>query len=346
MADSLATIAAAQRAAILARERAVSLELVRVYAQTSRRIFDDLAVLNAQRDAAETAGESVGVGWWYERDRLATLRLQVEREIQRFSDVAEHAILSEEYAAVGLAREHVAEQIRVGAPPPSFGLSGSFVALPTGPVQELVGVLANGSPLHALLQELGPDAARAVGDRLIQGVATGQGTATIARQIRSALGGNLARAMTISRTETLRAYRTSAQQTMLANKDVLGGWRWQASLSSRTCPACVALSGTIHPLTESMGEHVRGRCVMVAIPRVGGMPPPETGVDWFARQSEETQAQMLGPSKYRAYRDGAFELKDLIGTHRSEAWGDSFHERSLTDVVGAEKAAGYRRAAR
>jgi hypothetical protein len=345
MAD-LFTVADAQRAAILAREREVSAELVRVYGTTYQRIRGQLDILNAELLAARERGETIGAGWLYERDRLQTIRAQVERELLTFADSAETLITSEQRAQIAIAREHVIEQMAAGVPSAGPGVNLSFARLPTGPIQELVGVLANGSPLRSLLNELGPDGAKAVADGLLQGVATGQGVGQIARNIRMGLGGNLARAQRIARNEVLRSYRESSRQTALANQDVLRGWRWLCHHGPQTCMSCIALDGSIHPISERMSDHVAGRCTAVYLPRGIALDEPETGAQWFARQSEEVQGRMMGPSKLRAYQAGAITLDDLVATHHSRAWGTSHHEQSLVGALGEKRAREYLQAAR
>lgn len=339
--SELFRVADAQRAAILAREREVSAELVRVYGQSYQTIRSQVAVLQAQMEAAREAGETVNVGWLYQRERLQTLQGQVERELLRFADSAESLITGEQRAQIALAREHVAAQIAAGGPSTAPGIVPTFTRLPTGAVQELVGVLANGSPLRALLEELGPDGAKAVADGLLQGVALGKGTNQIARDIRQGLGGNLARAQTIARTEVLRSYRESSRQTALANRDILSGWRWTASKGPRTCAACIAKDGSIHPVTERMASHVRCRCTAIYTVRGIDLPTEETGAQWFDRQSPAIKERMLGPAKYHAFQDGAITLDDLVATTHSRVWGTSHHEASLTAVLGAEKAREY-----
>jgi hypothetical protein len=339
--SELFRVADEQRAAILARERAVSAELVRIYAQTYLRIRTQVDVLQAQITTAREAGETVGTGWLYQRERLQTIRLQVERELLTFADTAETLITSEQRAQIIIAREHIGAQIVAGAPSPGPGVSLSFARLPTGPVQELVGVLANGSPLRALLNELGPDGAKVVADGLLQGVALGKGTGAIARDIRAGLGGNLARAQTIARNEVLRSYRESARQTAIANQDVLKNWVWRAAHSTRTCLSCIALDGSVHPISERMSDHVKGRCTPIYQSRFVATSQPETGAEWFARQSDEVQAQMLGPSKFLAFKDQALTLDDLVGTKQSRVWGRSHHEQSLSAAIGEKRAREY-----
>ena len=106
------------------------------------------------------------------------------------------------------------------------------------------------------------------------------------------LAGNLTRALRISRTETLRAYREATHRTYQQNSDVIEGWYWLASLSSsgRTCAARIALHGTFHANDERMKTQVNCRCAQ--LPAVIGQPSPikQSGSEW------ERAADVLLPS--------------------------------------------------
>ncbi|HEX5083570.1 MAG TPA: minor capsid protein, partial [Blastocatellia bacterium] len=107
-------------------------------------------------------------------------------------------------------------------------------------------------------------------------MALGRNPRAIARQIREGLGGNMVRALTIARTETLRVYRQASLQNYQANSDIVAGYYWRSSRSRRSCGACIALDGTFHPLDRPMRAHVRCRCTM--IPGVKGVEV-DRGVD-------------------------------------------------------------------
>lgn len=342
---SLLETADAQRRAILLQEREVSAELVRVYGQAYQTIRAQLKALTDEMEAARERGETVNLGWLAQRDRLESLRTQVETEINRFALTADGLITSQQQTFVFLAREHVEAQALASVSSPNAALQLNFNRLPTGAVQELVGVLADGSPLRALLAQLGPSASQTVADGLLQGVALGQGTDQIARTIRVGLGGNLARAQSIARTEVVRSYRESSRQTALQNREIISGWYWLAAYSRRTCASCLAAAGSFHPLSERLNDHVRGRCTQVFAVRGVAGPDIEPGEDWFARQAEATQVAILGPSKFAAFQDGEITLQDLHGEVHSPRWGASHPERSLRDVLGEQAAAKYVRAA-
>jgi SPP1 gp7 family putative phage head morphogenesis protein len=205
-------------------------------------------------------------------------------------------------------------------------------------VEGVIGFLSDGSPLQALLNELGPDAAERVGNALTQGVILGQSPAQIARLARRALGGNAARAMLISRDAVIRSYQETTHQNYLANAATVAGWRWWASLGSRACASCVSLHGTLHPLTERLREHPGGRCTQV--PVVKGEPEPafQTGPEWFAEQPVSVQRAIVGPAKLGALQSGDIAPEDLSIRRRSRRWGAHFTEATYAEALASADA--------
>ncbi len=324
-------IAEAHRRALLAAERQAASAMVQAYGQAWQRIRTQLDDLLYRIAGARAAGQEVGTGWLFQAERLSILQQQVEAEIRQFARYAEQSIITQQAEAVRVAQEHAQQLTLTGLGEPPPGVLVTFARLPTGALTDLVGFLQDGSPLRELLDELGPEASQAVRKALITGVATGQGPRTIARWIRQELGGNLARALTISRTEVLRSYRTASLRTYQANRDVVKGWIWHSARDRRTCMACIAMHGSFHTLEERLDDHVRGRCSMVPVTKTWAelgyrdipdrRPPIEPGPEWFARQPEAVQRQMLGPARYAAWKDGAFDLRDLVGRRRNPRWG-------------------------
>ena len=43
------------------------------------------------------------------------------------------------------------------------------------------------------------------------------------------------------------------------------GWRWQAALTGNTCPVCISMHGSIHPVEEEMESHINCRCCSVPV---------------------------------------------------------------------------------
>jgi len=125
----------------------------------------------------------------------------------------------EQATAIGCTFSRRTRDGALGTPPP--GVSVSFTRLSREAFTDLVGFTSDGTPLRTLLDELGAEASQAVRDALITGMATGENPRSIARRVKEAFGGDLVRALRVSRTETMRAYRTAAVRNYKANDDVV-----------------------------------------------------------------------------------------------------------------------------
>jgi hypothetical protein len=345
-------MAAQFRRELLRRERAASSRLVRAYGQAWRRIRRELEQLQAEIDQARLVGEVVDPAWLRTRYRLRKLQVQVEAEIGRFAEYADEQIRAEQAAAVAAAGSHAA-RLTTAAPGPAAGrVSYTWNRVPTEAVGDLVGFLADGSPLALLLAELGPATAVAVGAALTTGLALGHNPRKIAAEVRQAVGMGLTRALRISRTEVLRSYREATRRNYQGNDDVVKGWLWHAHVSGfgseRTCGACWAMHGTQHTLDERLDDHVCGRCAMIPIVKswaeLGSTGIADTqariptGVELFARLPAAEQDRILGRAAGAAYRDGAATLEDFVGQKHSPLWGTMRYQRSLREVLGAEEA--------
>jgi SPP1 gp7 family putative phage head morphogenesis protein len=173
---------------------------------------------------------------------------------------------------------------------------------------------------------------------LISGIALGRGPRQVARAIRPHLGHSLTRAMTIARTETMRVYRSSSIRTYRENAELLAGWRWQSSLSARVCGMCIAMHGTIHPVTEEFASHCNCRCVCLPV-LLDAPRTYEFGEDWFDRQPLETKEKVLGSkAALLAYQSKQVTLSDFVGSSTSARWGAGRYQRSLKEILGIEKA--------
>lgn len=329
---------------LLAQEQAAARRLIEAYGQAWRRVQVEVDVLDQRIVTARRNGETVNAGWLYRKGRAEGLLEQIAVEIGRFATTAEGVIAGQQAHYAREAQQHVRHMILAGLDD-TAGVSVMLNAVPTRAIESLVGFMGDGSPLRKLLDELGPDAAKAAEAALIEGLATGQGARAIARQLRGALGGNLTRALTIARTETIRAYRESTWLGMQANANVLEGWIWLSAANRRTCAACWAMHGTFHKLSERMESHPNCRCSMMPKTKTWsalGFPGVAETVQevalgelLFDVLSEKEQRFILGPAKYEAYRRGALGLADLVGRQTSRLWGRAIYERSLKAALAA-----------
>lgn len=321
------TIANEYREALIALEQQVTDEVLRAYEGIRRRLEDDLSVLTRRIEARVNAGDDVPVSWLHRQDRYQSLLAQAEDEINRLA-VSLQPRLTQLQADAALLGDEGARAM--------LGSAGVQVTarLPNDALVELIGRLSDGSPLSDLLDELGPDARARIEQRLTDAVARGLNPRRIARQVSDALGGNMARAMNIARTETITAFRNANLAQYRQYPDVLVGWRWSARLGdARTCASCLAQHGKVFPLSEPFASHPSCRCSPT--PAVLGRNDFVSGPDWFAQQSRSFQRQFLGPSKYAAYRDGAIKLEDLVLTGTDPRWGPFSREKGLAAALGS-----------
>lgn len=161
--------------------------------------------------------------------------------------------------------------------------------------------------------------------------------------------GGIARALVIARTEMLDAHRAAARAVDLANRDILAGWQWYAKLDSRTCPSCIAQHGSLHDIDEPGPlDHHQGRCTRLPktktwrelgfdINEPSGLDF-ESGPDWFNRQPEEVQRDILGPKRYEAWRAGGYPFDEWSKPRTSDGWRTAYH----TGKVGQPPEGGWR----
>lgn len=193
--------------------------------------------------------------------------------------------------------------------------------------------------ITSLTQPLSDEAYDAVRRELIRGVAAGSSPVHTAKRMvqrtETRFNGGLARAINISRTETVDAHRAAAKTGQDEHPEVLAGWVWMAHLSDRTCQACLGMHGSVHPLSEPgpLG-HQQCRCARQPKTKTWaelGFHLPEP-VDYtpdadqfFAMLSPGQQRAILGDTGYAAWLRGDFP-RDAWAVRRSnDGWRDAFY---------------------
>lgn len=206
------------------------------------------------------------------------------------------------------------------------------------PVQIEAIVKRSTETITSSLWPISSEADAVIRRELVRGIASGLNPRVVAsRMVNGAEGGfngGLSRALTIARTEVMDAHRAAAKVAHEQNKDVLGGWIWLAALSGRTCPACLGMSGTEHPLTES-GPDGHQNCRCSRMPKTKTWrelgididEPPSTLPDageWFESQDAAVQKQILGPAKYAAWAKGNYPMSKWATVRRTDGWRRSY----------------------
>jgi len=329
--SSIITIARDFRAEVLRGDRDMLRQLSSAYSLIAKRLEREFRELQRDIAQAQRDGKTVNQDWLRRSLRYHQLIQQVKTEVNGYSSGVSRFIEAKQSQAIDLGQDHAAELIQRAA-------EISFAKLPTEAIQELVGVLQDGSPLSRTLQKLGPEAARQMREALITGLASGHSADKIAREARSGIDVPRWKALQIARTETMRAYRQATLRTYAENGDVLDGWVWTSTLSTRTCAACWALHGSFFPLSKQFfPAHVSCRCT--SIPSVRGVKTNmQSGSVAFAELPPLDQQTILGPSRYEMYVSGT-PLDDFVILTKDKDWGGAYQVRPLHRMKERKKAA-------
>lgn len=333
------------RARLLANEAKATQTLNDAHAQTLAAIQPALDKLYREIAAKQQAGETIPLSWLYEQRRLEAIKALIANQVDHYGTLAQMQTSQLLHQSAQLGQEAGMDLLDSTVPP---GVNFSFGVPSPKAIANITGATQAGSPLADLFNGFGAEAADKAAKALITGVTLGHNPRQIAPQVQDALGVSRNRALTIARTEALRAYRSANLETFRANSDVVDQWVWQAALDSRTCAACIAMNGTKHSLDEEMGSHPNCRCVQSPLTKswddiLGAFgvdtsntpdtrPDIQSGEDWLNEQSEATQRAILG-NKYNGWANGDFTLKDLVGHSNDPDWGRSIYEKSLKDLV-------------
>jgi hypothetical protein len=202
-----------------------------------------------------------------------------------------------------------------------------------------------GHGIAALTRPIARSTYDAVQREVARGIpaAASQGMAArLAGRFEAAFNGGLSRAVTVVRTETVDAYRTVAQASHRANQDVVAGWVWNSRLAATTCPACWAMHGTEHPVTEAgPDDHRSGRCGRLPLLRswrdLGiDLPEPASAVPnaeaAFDALPEADQLAIMGPVRLELLRSGRARWGDLAIRRDSPNWRPSYTPRPVADL--------------
>lgn len=319
--------------------------MVRRYGGAWRRIDTALGRLQRKITDAQKAGTPVDPVWLFQQDRYRRLLEQVEEEAARFGHFAESEVRRLMGTAAAAGADY-AEESAAAPSRPQIETSWSRA------ITDMVGAMAEGSPLHDLFALFGVEAREAAAAALVEGIVLGEHPRKVARRLRQSLAGQLSRAQTVARTEMMRAWRESTRRSYQANSNIVQAWVWHSAADGRSCPACWAMHGTEFPLVERLDGHPNCRCAMVPKTRtfadLGLRNVTETGIvvpageTLFDRLPDDQKRRILGSAAYEAYQDGALRLGDLVERRHDPRWGSMRTTKSLRRTVGDDKANEYR----
>ena len=311
------------------------------YMRTLAAIQPRLDALYREIKAKQDAGETIPPSWIYEERRLQNIKALIAQQMAHYGNTTQNTVAQLQHIGTTLGTQAARQQLEATVP---TGVRYNNFGVPKPEaIADMVSALQPDSPLYDMFRSFGEEAAQNAGDALVRGVTLGSNPRIVARDVEQALGISRNRALTLCRTECLRAYRSSQMATYRANDDVVAEWVWTAALSTRTCAACIAMNGSKHPLTEEMQSHPNCRCAPVPLTRdwsdilgIDDLPDSRvdipSGSDWFDDQDEDTQRAILG-SKYDAFARGDFNLSDIVGVSHNADWGKSIYVKPLKELI-------------
>jgi SPP1 gp7 family putative phage head morphogenesis protein len=316
-------------------ERGAAREVLEAWSRVRASVDDEIRrltrLLDADPDDAAAIQRAVG--------RLSRSRDRVVATVGRYAEQVGEVVTVRQRAAAGAAQNANSALVAAQLPPGHPGMT----MLDAGQVEQLLGQLRSGA-FARTMSNMGRDFANQLQQELIDGMALGRSPRDVARRIGTSQNVPRWRALTIARTETLRAYREVSRRQMERNVDVVAGWTWLSQADIDTCAFCWSMHGQHFSASESMATHPNCKCSQAPrsrswaelgfddIDEPAGLQV-EDGRELFDRQPERVQRAVLGPGKFQAYQDGQIGLADLAGFRHDPDWGRVGFERPLRDLL-------------
>ena len=326
--------AIAYRRQLLAHDRLAMRRLLEQFVRYHRTIRREVGRLEMKLAVGEelSVSEVVRLDAWRSLDRQ--MKMESTRFVQAWGDDLERGATWAADLGLEASREEWLACYPLGSQP---DVLGAWHQLHVGAVIEALGYFEEDSPLVARIREFPNLMAEHLEAKILDGLALGYNPVKVARAVAQATGQSLDWCTRWTRTVHLQAYRGASLQSYRENADVVDGWVWLAELDHRTCPSCIAMQGTWHPLTESLDDHWNGRCCPVpSVKEVNGIPPLplelKDSEEWFGGLSDAEQQAILGKGMWAAWSEGRVGLRDLSVVTEDAVWGEMRTARPLKDL--------------
>ncbi len=317
-------------------EQRIAAQLARIYEQAFANIERDLAAVTRLIAEAVANGEPVSIDWLRQQGRYRRLLELIAESYQAAGFRA--APLVAEVQRLGATQGAVTGRGLLGVTIPDAHISTDLFGgvVNDDAIQRWVSALQPGSPVQAVLARQGTFAASLIGQELANGIASGYNPRKVASTILERLGGTASRAdmLRITRTEMMRSFRGASLDQYARMGSAVVQVEWSASLSPRTCLACLGQHGKRFPIANPPNTfHVNCRCVLSPLPAYEFTSLAQfrqTGEQWFAKQPALVQLAMMGGHKHahQAYRQGRLTLDDFVGERGNPIWGPTVYQRT------------------
>jgi SPP1 gp7 family putative phage head morphogenesis protein len=311
------------RAAIATFEASETRELALRYLDVEKALAANIEALAEQVNALYAAGEEPSWSQLYRLDRYQRLEAQLVSELARFNGWAADLITQHQLRLMLEGAENARTVMAMFDRFP--------VRMPHEAVQSVVGLASNGAPLGDLLATSYTAARRAITQELVRSVAIGRNPRATAAAIRRATSVPLERAVTIARTEQMRAYNMAATEVYRS----MGVTQYQrcANLDENTCIGCLALNGEILDAESELSDHPRGKCSAIPIVPDAVNEPIPSSEAWFNAQPENVQRAIAGAGRFAAYKSGSASWSDLATHTHDPVWGGSVQPTPVSQLA-------------
>jgi SPP1 gp7 family putative phage head morphogenesis protein len=323
------------KADLARRETTNVAEMATRYRSVVKALESSIEALAARLAHEAELGVVPTKGALYRMNRYAELQAQMAQEMKGYNAWAKARIEATRHDMAGMGVQHADALARAS------GLRATFDRLPAANIEQMVAQLQADAPLGELLVKAYGDAADEVANRLLQGVTLGQSPRAVAENASNALGIQLDRAMTIARTETLRAYR----EPQLERFTQLGITEYKriATHDELTCIGCLVEDGEVYSTPDGFDAHPNCRCTAVPIVPGAEAPTWQSSEEWFSSLDAEQQLAMMGPGRYELWSSGAVNWADMSARTWNDTWGGAIGTKSvdaLRTIAEAVKAKG------
>lgn len=307
-----------------------------------QEISDEWVTTIGDITATQASGEQLHPGQIAQLERVQKALEHTATQLEDLTEGIPDAVdaplaeIIEDTAAA--TREVITSQL-----PEDYALAHPFAKLNPSSYDWIIA--RTGENILAASWPLADDAVAAMKKTLLRAVPAGWGPGKAAEvmldRVQTEFNGGLSRALTIARTEMLDAHRAAFHHTNQQTADVLAGWVWSTHLDSRTCPACIAMHGTLHPLDEP-GPIGHPNCRCVGIPKtktwaelgftVEEPPSMLPDADAWIRDNPSKARAALGDTRYHMLRSGDITRDQLAHRRENPDWRPSMQPTPIRDL--------------
>ena len=269
-------------------------------------------------------------------------------ELYSYLSILANQLKINQAKALALAEKAAFEAVAAGLPkgvtPEMLARMGiEWNRVPPQAMANIVASTEASAPVGRIIGRLGQEVAEEVMFNLVQGIALGKGPRETAKLVTESAGMGLSKALTLTRTETMRAYREASRMQYQANPAMVKGYRRMSAKDERVCIACLVLDGEFYELDEPLQAHPNCRCTLVpetltyqdlGLQDIPMPEPGDNGREWFRKQPRNVQLQIMGKSETRlgAWERGDVDFGDMFQVTDHPVWGKSASVKPLRSM--------------